>query len=611
MPEVKPQDRLNFWDKTRAYFNPAQGLIRMRAREIEANIHEFSFGYNDSPTARSQSGGMYAHAGSETWKSARERYKMMWDARDLVMYDFIGGVIARLMIYVCGQLRSKSLTGDEQYDSLYDDFFHGWCGDEPSEDGSVRCDLSGRHRFLKLVQMAFWGFLVDGDHGILEVAPLESPNGEYCLQAIESDRLGSPLEQLTQEDYVNGITTDIQSGRVLSYRIFRRTRTNQYVEPREIPPEAFIHVHDPDKPDEYRGRTKLLRLLNDARDIREWVEAEKIAGKTQAQWAALVGVRDPYQNKSGAFAWTDKTPEGTPTQPAKWGQIMKMAEGEVFDMLAPPARPSGAFIAFVEMILRKMAVSLDLPYGFMWNLATLGGVTARIEVQQAQRRIEYWRNTLLIGKILNRVRQKVIANAIAMQILPPHPLWKKCEWNFGLSIQTDVGYEMESDIAALQTGIVPVNEVCSKYGHDPKEVFDSNATTANQAIMSGGEHAMPVEVFARGLYPDITVQRAAMVSGPVPPPEPGSIEALGDKGVKQLVDLLKAVGDGKIDADAAEQTLINTFGIPPAMAKKMVPEPDLSVIKALHPKPAAPGAGNGSKPGAAQKKRSKPAPARK
>jgi capsid protein len=553
---------------------------------------------------------MYAHAGAETWRSARERYKMMWDARDLVMYDFIGGVIARLMIYVCGQLRSKSLTGDEQCDSLYDDFFHGWCGDEPAEDGTVRCDLSGRHRFLKLVQMAFWAFLVDGDHGLLEVAPLESPTGEYCLQAIESDRLGSPLEQLTVEDYVNGITTDIQTGRVLSYRVFRRTRTNQYVDPREIPPEAFIHVHDPDKPDEYRGRTKLLRLLNDARDIKEWIEAEKIAGKTQSQWAALVGVRDPYQNKSGSFAWTDKTPDGTPTQPAKWGQIMKMAEGEVFDMLAPPARPSNAFISFVEMVLRKMAVSLDLPYGFMWNLATLGGVTARIEVQQAQRRIEYWRNTLLIGKILNRVRQKVIANGIAMQLLPPHPLWRKCEWNFGLSIQTDVGYEMESDIAALQTGIVPVNEVCTKYGHDPKEVFDANATTANQAIVSGGEHAIPVEVFARGLYPDITVQRAAMVSGPVPPPEPGSIEALGDKGVKQLVDLLKAVGDGKIDPDAAEQTLINTFGIPPAMAKKMVPEPDLTVIKALHPKPAAP-AGNGSKPGAAQKKRSKPAPARK
>jgi hypothetical protein len=99
-----------------------------------------------------------------------------------------------------------------------------------------------------------------------------------------------------------------------------------------------------------------------------------------------------------------------------------------------------------------------------------------------------------------------------------------------------------------------------------------------------------------------------MVTGPVPPPEPGTIEALGDKGVKQLVDLLKAVGDGKIDADAAEQTLINTFGIPPEMAKKMVPEPDLAVIKALHPKPAV---GNGSKPGGAQKKRSKPASVRR
>jgi hypothetical protein len=215
---------------------------------------------------------------------------------------------------------------------------------------------------------------------------------------------------------------------------------------------------------------------------------------------------------------------------------------------------------------------------------------------------------VIINKILNRVRNKVIAQGIANQLLPPHPLWRKVEWHFGLSIQTDVGYEMESDIASLQAGIIPINDVAQKYGHAPKEVFDANATTANEAITSGAEHAIPVEVFARGLYPDITVQRAAMVTGPVPPPEPGTVEALGDKGVKQLIDLLKAVGDGKIDPDAAEQTLINTFGIPPAMAKKMVPEPDLKVIKALHPAPA----GNGQKPaGASRGKKSKPAMARR
>jgi len=246
------------------------------------------------------------------------------------------------------------------------------------------------------------------------------------------------------------------------------------------------------------------------------------------------------------------------------------------------------------MIIRKMAVSLDLPYGFLWNLVTLGGVTARIEVQQAMRRIEYWQNQVLVGKILDRVRQKVIAQGIARQELPPHPLWRKCEWHFGLSIQTDVAYEAESDIAMVSAGIRSISDVTGKYGNSPREVFLSNATTANEAIQVGAETEVPVEVFARGLFPDITNQKAAMVTGPVPPPEPGSAEALGDKNVKTLLDLLKAVGEGKMDRDAAIQTLKRTFGVPEAMADQMVPEePDKAKLKLLNPSSAN---GDRSKP---------------
>jgi hypothetical protein len=97
-----------------------------------------------------------------------------------------------------------------------------------------------------------------------------------------------------------------------------------------------------------------------------------------------------------------------------------------------------------------------------------------------------------------------------------------------------------------------------------------------------------VETFASVLFPALTEQRAAFVSGPVPPPPPGSIEALGDKGVKQLIDVLTAVGEGKMDRDAAKQTLQRTFGVPPAIAEKMVPdEPDNKKLMAMKggPKP--------------------------
>jgi len=566
--EVKSEHRLNILDRAISFFNPEQGVKRLASRQI---LHQF--GFDDSHTARGKSGGMYGNASGENWAKNRDRLKAMWSARDLVQYDWIGGMISRVTLYVCGTQTHNSKTGDEQIDEMYNAYWKGWAGDEPSEDGLTQCDITGRHNLSKMVQLAFMEFLVDGDHGIIEVDPEFSPTKRFCLQQIEADRIGSPLEAQVQENYIGGITLDPETGRIQTYRVFHRTRTNQYNQPKEVDVGSFIHVMDTDRADEYRGRTKLLRMLNDVRDIREWCEAEKIAGKTQSQWAAMVGTKDPFST-NGPGAWSNTNKDGTPTQDAAWGKILKMSEGENFSMLSPSARPSGAFMAFVQMLIRKMAVSLDLPYGFLWDLASLGGVTARIEVQQALRRIQYWQKNIITDKILTRVRNKVIAQGIANQEIQAHPNWRRHEWHFGPWISTDVGYESEVDIQSIQTGIASVSEVTAKHGKTPREIFQSNAATANEAIAVGAENEVPVEAFAPGLYPNLTQQKAAMhdsLMPPPPPPKPGSLEAIGEKGVSELVKIIQSVKDGKLDRDSAINTLMMTFHLSRKNADDITP----------------------------------------
>src|SRR5262245_831034 len=100
-----PHQRLNVWDKVVGFFNPVEKCIRMRARQIE---HQFAYGYNEEPERRTRSGGLFAQAGAETWKSNRDRIKAMWDARDLCRFEFIGGMMARVALYTCGKVKSKS-----------------------------------------------------------------------------------------------------------------------------------------------------------------------------------------------------------------------------------------------------------------------------------------------------------------------------------------------------------------------------------------------------------------------------------------------------------------------------------------------------------------------
>lgn len=559
-----PAQRLNAWDRVVTFFNPMAGEERMVAR---TRLNQF--GYNDVPERRGKAPAIQTTAG-ETYIKGRDRIKAMSDARDQAQYDWIGGAISKLALYTVGKLQCKSATGVPEIDEVYDSAFHGFCGDIPSENEQTMCDVTGRSRLVKMVQHAFIGMIIDGDHGFVEVDPEFSPTGRYCLQNIEADRIGSPIEAMQQENYIGGVTIDTATGRVISYRIFRRTRTGQYVEPQEYTPDQFIHLIDTDKNDEYRGRSKLMRMLNDCRDIREICEAEKISIKTQSQWAAMFGTKDPY-NKTGADAWSGQDKDGTPTQDAKWGKILRMGEGENFSMITPSPRPSGAFMAFFQLLVRKAAVSLGISYGLMWDLATLGGVTARIEVQADLRRIQYWQQ-LLVDTVLNRVRRKFLAEAIALGELPAHPNWLKCSWSFGPWLSTDVGYETQADMALASSGLLPIDDVIGKYGYHPSEVFERNAATANAAISKGAEATVPVEVFARGLYPDLTDQKAAMLSGPPPPPPAGSIDAIGDKGVAKLIEIVTAVKGGQLDRESAINTLMVTLGLSRSVAESVTPD---------------------------------------
>jgi hypothetical protein len=527
----------------------------------------------------------------------------MWDARNAVRFTWIGGVLNRVIRYICGNLQLTPNTGDPQIDQMYKDYFWNWAGNERSEEeGTIRCDITGRASFLKQIQMAMFGFFTDGDYGFVEVDPLFSPTGEFCLQGIQADRIGSPLEATTFEDYIGGVSIDIYSGRIKSYRIFRRTRTNQYVDKTEVPVNSFIHLIDPEFSDEYRSYTKLLRMLNDLRDIREWVEFEKLAGKTQAQFAALVGLKDPFSNQ-GPFAWSGVTKGGTPYQDAEYGKIMRMAEGETFSMVTPSSRPSGSFQQFIDTVIRMMSISFGISYGLMWDIATLGGATARIEVEADHRAIAYWQK-MLEDIIVKRTYQKVISQGVGKEEIPPTQNWRSCIIGWGKFLVADLGYETQIDIDATTHGIIKVDDVAQKYGYnDAREVFQANARAFNNAIDVGAEEGAPVETFAAGLYPNGTNQKAAYLTpAPIPPPPAGSIEAISDKGVGKMIEIMEKVGEGVIDREAAIQAMMTMFHIPRGKAEKLIPEaPEepiaVTVAERTPAKVTSSGGKNGSKGG--------------
>ncbi|MEA3210967.1 MAG: hypothetical protein QOE70_4024 [Chthoniobacter sp.] len=563
LPAAEVRSSLNFLD------TPIDGPLVALAFNEKLAAH--AFGYNPQPHHRGGSGGQAGNAASESWAKHRDRIKAMWDARDLCTYDWIGGVMGRIALYVVGDLMCKTSTGDPEVDQLVDDYFHNWCGDEEDDDGFTQCDVTGRFRFIKLVQLAFLAMLVDGDHAFV-VWLLEEG---VKLQSIEADRIGSPVDGRQSETYIGGFTVDPETGRPESIRVFNRTRHGQYNKPVEIEPARFVHIWDPDRSDQYRGVTALLRLLNDCRDIRETIEAERLAIKDQSQFVGAMTSKYGQATANDA-AFDGKTVGGTPTQAAQWGKWLRLAEGENVNFLTPSSRPSGAFMQFMQILIRKMAVSLKLSYGFVWDLATLGGVTARVEVRADERQINHWQRSMVTP--MRRIRRMVLDHAVGMGLIPSHPKLGSCAWHFGQRIITDVGYEVQNDIQLLNAGLVAADDISTKYstaGGSLRDVLQRNAAAvlAGQEISS--QTRVPLELLAAALWPNATQLLAASNSPPdnPPPPEPGSLEAVGDKGAGQIVDLLSKVAMGQMERESAVQTLITVYGLYPEQAEQICPQP--------------------------------------
>lgn len=541
-------------------------------------LHEFEVydAANPGPL-RSGSGGIAKNAHASSHQANRDRINLMWDARSADRnIAFIGGVLDRLTMHVCGKVAYQADIGDPALNTAYHDYFHDWCG---------RADITGRQRLQGLARMGFRSMMRDGDFGYHLV-----PQGaEWRVQAVEADRIGSPMEAQLQENYYGGFTVN-SFGAISSVRVFQRSRLGQYENPKEIDPSRFIHLAFPKRTDEYRVVTPLAACLPHARDIYEMIGLQKQTAKTRAMFAVFITPKDPNRPPPGTPDWKDKAKtdaQGRPTAPAVPGMMTQLNDGDNVHFPTLPNEPNGAFLTFIQTLVREMAIALNLPYGFVYDLAQLGGVTARVEVAAAQRVIEMYQE-LLVDSFLDRVKMLVLQRAIAMGILPAHPNWNRGRWQFGSTLTGDYGYQTSADIELVSMGYKAGSSIAGMSGDSFEDVTRKNGDEVLILQRIAAEKGVPIEMLAPGRFPGATQALAAMNTPPAepPPPIPGLIGTVGEKGVEPLVDILTKVSKGELEPEAAIMALMKIYGWTRQKAAQMVP-PEAITLPPGSPAPAA------------------------
>jgi len=555
---------MNFLDRAWAYLAPVAGLQRFAARE---RLKMFGYDAANPGSYRGKSGGLGKNASSENARMNRDRIAIMWDARDVVRnFGLLRGIVARIVQYVADRVQYVSQTGDEEIDTIYQDYFHNWC---------ESADLTGRHRLRDLVWMMVWAVITDGDHGWNMVESWAQGETKLRLQAVEADRIGNPHEPVNANnpDYISGITIDPATGAPLNYRIFKRDRVNnKYDFDAEVPAGQFIHVFDPNRVDQYRGVSALASAIAPARDLYEIYLFEKQAAKWQVGHSGIIHTSDPTRGDGGASAWNGSKPTNGSSGAAAMiemqaGKVLRIGQGEEVKFAPGTNRPSGAFMALVEVMVREISTALNMPYGFLYDMSAFSGHTGRVEIAQAMRGIR--RYQYLIGEqALDPVRDAVLGRAIGMREIPAHPKWRSGRWGFGPSLTGDYGHDTSANLQMLEAGLCTATDLIAESGQTFEEVTRRSASEVAYLQRVAMEINVPIELITKRLE-NPTAALAAINTPPSPPPP--MVEAGTD--VKPLLEILSNAGEGIMDRESAIMAIVNMYGLPRPQVEKMVPRP--------------------------------------
>lgn len=443
--------QLNLIDKAVAFLNPQGAVNRMIARQKLVN-----FSYDAVKYTRERKGPS-ALSGAEDYRSNYDRVELMKRARDLAEnVGLVRSILMKFASHTAANISYQARTENPEVNTEVEAYWAEWWD---------KCDLTTRHTGSTLMQVAMMSMLRDGDFLFVLV---RDKDGNLKIQGIEADRLGDPFKVYTSLDLIGGIHIDRDTGAPSAYDIYNRSIGDFYTYQTTIPSSQAFHLFDPLRIDQYRGISAFHTAINDATDIYDIINFEKMAAKNASSQAGIV--KRNNNNASDLSSLTndeDLNGNTIKLEAIESGKISYLEPGE--DIVFPdgPSRPSGAFAEFHKILLRNICLGLGIPYSFAVDPSAMSGPTARLEMQQAGRTFRRYQK-LLDDKVLRPIKNIVIADGVARGLIEKNVGSRTTRgiFNFGANVSIDLGRESASAISEFKTGLRTAADIYAERGQD-------------------------------------------------------------------------------------------------------------------------------------------------
>lgn len=226
-----------------------------------------------------------------------------------------------------------------------------------------RIDITGRHRYSKIVRLMEAMAVVRGDSGLLLI-----DHDDGRIQGIESDRIRQWVDP-QNSTWIQGVNTDA-NGAPKEYAIWKRTVAG-FVFERNVDARWLLMRGYYDRFDQLRGVSPLSSGLNTLRDTYENVDYALAKMKISQLFGFKV-----TRNGTGSFAPIELEKEqldadgnpipGTSKYAVDFGSgpaFLDMDPGEDAEFLNV-ATPTNEFREFMQAAIQLTMKCLDLPYSF-------------------------------------------------------------------------------------------------------------------------------------------------------------------------------------------------------------------------------------------------------
>jgi len=474
---------------------PGYAIKRMATRLA---LHQFQYDAARATTQRRQAP---QNINPNDFQKQRDRLQLMREAEDIENNFAPAKTLNRKYAMYVAPVGYDAQTGDSKLDKDIEVYLN--------EIWFPSCDITERYDFFQMMEFGVIGKNRGGDYGWAFMRPgLEEGMSEedavqlpLKIQAVEPDRIGGIYQNVVAENYIGGVIIG-EYGEPVAYRVFKRNPVvSQYTDPVDVPSDQFVHYTDPLRLDMYRGVSMLDTASMPLRDLYEWIEFLKAKSKVASALTIFTnsngatvgnGALDPYQITNFA-----NNQQGL-QQDIHYGQINYLPTGS--DVKFPDTTAPGTESQYLQKLLMKFcAWSYNLPHSFALDATDLGGVSGRLESEQAK--AEFSRGQKVFAPKCHKIKNAALLDAIAKGYFPVKWADKIIKGRFAYRPhpQPDLGKEAAASISLYQNGLLDPLGFWRDQGTDAETVARDMSKWASIKKAAAAEYGNTVEeVFGMG-----------------------------------------------------------------------------------------------------------------